>query len=203
LVDPDRLRDVVVGARVEGGHLLALVADRGEHDHGCRAPGAQLAHDVGAGPVREHEVDDQRVRRSHRRRRERRLGGLGGLHLVAGAAQGALPLAQDLPLVVDDQDPRAAHSSPAAGSSTTNVAPWPGRDSAQTRASFASAKPRAIASPSPAPRTPSSPRWNGSKIRSRSAAARPGPWSTTRTSTRVAVSASCTRTGSGSGEYLS
>ena len=38
LVDPDRLRDVVVGARVEGGDLLALLADGREHDHRRGAP---------------------------------------------------------------------------------------------------------------------------------------------------------------------
>ena len=64
----DRLGDVVVGAGVERGDLLALLADRREEDHGHRAPCAQLAADVDAGAVGKDEVEDHRVRRSQRRR---------------------------------------------------------------------------------------------------------------------------------------
>jgi len=42
----------------------------------------------------------------------------------------------------------------ASGNASTNVAPCPSRSSAQTRPPFASANPRAIASPSPAPPAP-------------------------------------------------
>src|SRR5262249_42358833 len=63
-----------------------------------------------------------------------------------------------------------------AGSTTTNVAPCPGFDSAQMRPPFASVKPLAIASPRPAPRVLSpATRWKGSKIRSRSSSGIPGP----------------------------
>ena len=174
LVDADRLRHVVVGAGVERRDLLPLLADRREHDHRCRAPGAQLTADVDAGPVGQHEIEDHRLGRPHRRRGERRLRRVGRLDLVAGAAQARPQRAQDLLLVVDDEDARRRSAGTSAGATTgsasTNVAPCPSRDSAQTRPPFASAKPRAIASPSPAPR-PSplrAPRWKGSKIRSRS-----------------------------------
>ncbi len=117
-----------------------------------------------------------------RRRAQRLLRGGRRRDLVAGAAQVRLQGAQELRLVVDDEDALAAHAGTSAGSSTagrasTNDAPWPPRDSTQTRPSFASAKPRAIASPSPAPRWSGRPatRWNGSKIRSRSSSGIPGP----------------------------
>ena len=82
------------------------------------------------------------------------FGGLGGVDVEAGAAQRRAERAQDLRLVVDDED-ALLHAGSSAGTSTTgsasaNVAPCPGRDSAQTRPPFAAAKPRAIASPSPA-----------------------------------------------------
>src|SRR5579859_258555 len=52
LVDSDRLRDVVVGPRVECRDLLVLVADGREDDQRRRAPSAQLPGDVGSGAVR-------------------------------------------------------------------------------------------------------------------------------------------------------
>ena len=111
--------------------------------------------DLRPGPVRQDEVEDHRLRRPHRRRRERRLGGLGRLDLVAGAAQ-ARPSARRIccsSSTTSTRGPLTPDLAPAPqGSASTNVAPWPARDSAQTRPPFASAKPRAIASPSPAPR---------------------------------------------------
>ena len=83
--------------------------------------------------------------------------------------------------LVHDEHTCLAHArtTPAAkgasGSASTNVAPWPRLDSAQTRPLLASAKPRAMASPRPAPRAaPSEPRWNASKICSSSSSAIPG-----------------------------
>ena len=95
---------------------------------------------------------------SQRRGGERALGGVGGVDLVAGAAQARAQRAQDLLLVVDDEDAGArSHAPPATGSRrrrqrrATKVAPCSARDSTQMRPPLASAKPRAIASPSPAP----------------------------------------------------
>src|SRR6266496_816189 len=42
----ERLRQVVVGPRLEPEHAIGLLAERGEHDDGHRAPGAQLATDL-------------------------------------------------------------------------------------------------------------------------------------------------------------
>ena len=96
---------------------------------------------------------DALIERLARRRR--------GVDGVAGAAELELQRAQDLRLVVDDEDARAAHASTSAGSATagsarTNVAPPPGAASTQRRPPLRSTKPRAIASPSPEPRSPSS-----------------------------------------------
>ena len=69
-----------------------------------------------------------------------------------------LQRAQDLRLVVDDEDARLSRErrpSAAAGSARTNVAPVPGSAcSSQTRPPLAWANPRAIASPRPLPGRP-------------------------------------------------
>ena len=117
----DRLRHVVVGAGVQRRDLLVLVADRREDDHRRRAPGAQLAAHLGAGSVREMRSRITAAGGRIGRRRERSRGGLGGLDVVSGGAQARPQRAQDLTLVVHDEDARARRSpdrlarSPMAG----------------------------------------------------------------------------------------
>ena len=158
LVDPERLRHVVVGAGVERRHLLTLLADGGEDQDRDARPGPKLATHLHPAPVGQHEVEDHRLRRLHRRGGQRLLGRRGGDDLVAGAPQGRLERPQDLRLVVDDENPgRALTPAPsdgvgATGSASANDAPCPATDSTQTRPAFASTNPRAIARPSPAPR---------------------------------------------------
>src|SRR5439155_26459215 len=188
----ERLRHVVVRAGVERGDLLGLVADDGEDDDRRRAPRAQLARDVGAARVRQHEVEDHRVGRTHRRQRQRLLPRRRRVDLVAGAAQARLERAEDLRLVVDDEDTRHARSA------STKCPPSPFSD--QTRAPFTSAKPRAIASPRPAPRVSPSPRRKGSKTASRSTAATPGPASSTWSRSSPPRGPTRTRTGASDGE---
>ena len=157
LVDAERLRDVVVRAGVERGDLLALLADGREDEDRDARPRPQLAADVDPAPVGEDEVEDDRLGRANGGGRQRRLGGRGRVDLVAGAAEGRLERAQDLRLVVDDEDARPArHAATGSGGSATgrasaNEAPCPGCDSAQTRPPFASANPRAMARPRPVP----------------------------------------------------
>src|SRR5581483_3618519 len=173
LVDAERLRHVVVGAGVERCDLVLLVVDDRQDDDRHRAPAAQLARDVGAASIRENEVEDHGVRRTHGGARQRLLARRGRVDVVARSAQARLERAQDLRLVVDDEDARHAGTGAptAAGSSTTKCAP-PSAGSARSVPPFASTKPRAIARPRPAP--PCSPSaWNGSKMRSRSAIAGP------------------------------
>ncbi len=156
LVDAERLRHVVVRARVERSDLLVLLTDGGEDDHRRVAPRAQLARDLGSVPVREDEVDDHGLRRV-RGRRGQRVGRVGcRVDRVPGAAERRSERPQDLRLVVDDEDALARHTAISTGASTTGsasakVAPCSGRDSAHTRPPFAAANPRAIARPSPAP----------------------------------------------------
>ena len=91
----------------------------------------------------------------HRGRVERLLAAAGGDRLVAGVAEDHLQRAQDLRLVVADEDPRRRRSrarSPAAPSKeTTKAEPWPGSDSTAISPPLASTKPLAIASPRPEP----------------------------------------------------
>src|SRR5581483_959353 len=107
LLDAEGLRHVVVGARVERGHLLALVADDRKNDDGDAAPRAQLAADVGAASVRQDEIENDGVGWRERRRCQRALGRVGSVDVVARAAKARLQRAQDVRLVIDDEDATA------------------------------------------------------------------------------------------------
>ena len=71
LVHAERLRHVVVGARVEAADLVGLLRARGEHDDGHERVDAPelLAHGV-AVHVGEHQVEDDRVGRLAPRERD-------------------------------------------------------------------------------------------------------------------------------------
>ena len=196
LVDPEWLRHVVVGARVQGSDLLLLVADRREDEHRRIRPAAQLAANIHSASVREHEIEDDAVRRAHCGAGQGLLCGGRDVDLVAGSLEARPKRPQDLRFVVDHEDARTAHLASAvrsaiAGSSSTKVDPaLPGDPgSTQTRPPFASANPRAIARPRPLPRPTPDPRSNASKIRSRSVSATPGPRSRTRTMARPEAAA--------------
>src|SRR5262249_39533423 len=180
---------------------------RRENDHRRRTPFAQLAGHLGPGPIRQHEIEDQRVRRTQPGRRQRSLDVLSRVNLVAGRSQTGPQRAQDLRFVVDHQHPLPVHaptSTGTSGSASTKVAPCPSCDSTQIRPPLASANPCAIARPKPAPRpSATEPRWNGEKIRSRSTVATPGPRSITRNNTSAEVEATRTCTRSADDEYLS
>ncbi len=64
LADRERLGHVVVGAGVERGDLLVLVADGRDEDDRRLAPRPELAADLGAGAVRQQQVEHDRVRRT-------------------------------------------------------------------------------------------------------------------------------------------
>src|SRR4029450_14159732 len=112
--------------------------------------GSELAADVRAAAVGEQQVENHRLRRSHRRLRQRVGGRFSRLDRIARGAQLELQGAQNLRLIVDDQDPGALHEaawtgSSAAGSASAKVAPFPTSDSTQMRPPFSCTKPRAIA----------------------------------------------------------
>ena len=95
---------------IEGGDLLALVADcRQDEDRNLR-PGAKVTTDLDAALVREHEVENDGLGSAHSGRGERGLAGFGGIDVVARAAKRRLQRSDDLRLVVDDEDARPAHT---------------------------------------------------------------------------------------------
>ena len=120
------------------------------------SPAPQLPADIRAGAVGEDEIEDHRVGRTHRRRGERRSPRCrpsrrrsrrraGSCATRAGSAvrrRHQHPLARSRPPRHGGYGRQREHEGRAL----------PGRDSAQTRPPFASAKPRAIARPRPAPR---------------------------------------------------
>src|SRR5262245_61701761 len=181
LVHPERLRHVVVGAGVEGRDLPALLLPHREDDDRDRGPAAQAADHLDAVDPGQAEVEHDEVGVLARRDGECRLAARRELHVVAARTQVRPERAQDLRLVVDDEDAR--HS--AARSRVTIVSPPPGVLSTSISPPIASTNPFATARPSPTPssglESPSC--WNGMNSRSTSAAGTPGPWSTTRTST--------------------
>src|SRR5207248_2828750 len=206
LLDPERLRHVVVGAGVERGNLLGLVADHGQDDHRSATPGAQLTADRGAAAVREDEIEHDGVGRIRGERGERGLGRLGSLDLVSRTPEAGPQGAQDLRLVVDDEDALAAHARTGARRSASGRerTRWPpaGSSCAQSRPPFASAKPRAIASPRPEP-CPAAPRRKGRNSASRCSSGRPAPESTTWMRSSVAPGSGRRSTREPGGEYLS
>ena len=61
LARAERLDDVVVGAELEAQHAVGLVAAGGEHDHRHALAVAQLAQQVEARAVGEHDVEEHEV----------------------------------------------------------------------------------------------------------------------------------------------
>src|SRR5262249_23539240 len=119
-------------------------------------PFPQLPRDVRTPSVGEDEIEDHELRRTQSRRRQRFAGRCGRLDVVSGAAKIRHQRPSELRLVVDNQNAFAAQTRTSTGTSTpgresANVAPGPAPAPTQTRPPFASAKPRAIARPSPAP----------------------------------------------------
>jgi hypothetical protein len=110
LAEPERLRDVVVGAGAEAQHdVHLLVARRQHHDRQRRRaapqPPADLdAVDVGEAQVEQHEVGPRRVDG------DQRVGTAGTAHdVVAALAQHQLQRSADRLVVLDDQQVRRRH----------------------------------------------------------------------------------------------
>jgi hypothetical protein len=75
LADPEGLREVVVGARIEGLDLVRFPASGRDDDDGNRRPAADLAGEVDAVAVGEPEVEEDDLRALRRDRGERLLRG--------------------------------------------------------------------------------------------------------------------------------
>src|SRR5262249_38148023 len=107
LVDGERLGDVVVGARVEGVHLVLAPGPAGQHDDRHLGPAAQPVDDLDAVDVRQAEVEDDQVGRAVLGLPQR-AGPVGGhRHLEPAGRQVDPQRPHDLRLRVDD--PRPGH----------------------------------------------------------------------------------------------
>ena len=112
LREPERLRHVVVGARIEAEHHVDLVAASGDDDDGGRrsprsdAPAEVDAVGVGEAEVHQREVGALAVGRDVRGGR-----GRDPCDAVALGGQRVLQAAPDGLVVLHDQDVRCGHGS--------------------------------------------------------------------------------------------
>ena len=100
------LDHVVVGAGAEAADALVDGAHGGQHDRGgLHAGGAHGFQQREAVEVGEHPVEHQRVEAAGERVHQPLAAGGGGLHGVAGLAQGLGEIVLGVVVVLDDQDP--------------------------------------------------------------------------------------------------
>ena len=120
LVHAERLGDVVVGAGVEGGHLVGLaLADR-QHDDRDVRPTAQAADDLDAVDAGEADVEHDDVGMLLGREHQRLFAGRRQHHLVVARLQVGRHGPQDLRLVVDHQHPCHDTSAPSPPAGLTH-----------------------------------------------------------------------------------
>ena len=101
LLERERLRQVVVRARVEPVDPVADGIARGQQQDGHAVPlAAEPARDVEPVVAGHHHVEDDGVRRPLRDRRERSVAVGGELHVVAGELEGALERLPDRAIVI-------------------------------------------------------------------------------------------------------
>src|SRR3954454_12843327 len=135
LAGAERLDDVVVGAELEPDHSVGLLAAGGQHDDRHLRLAPDLAADVVAGPVGEHEVEQDEVGADGRRLLESGGGGAGDLEMEALAREGLGEGLRDGRLVLDQEDrpPAGCHVHIVGGHRSfprpTDAAPagWGGR----------------------------------------------------------------------------
>jgi hypothetical protein len=102
-----RLGHIVVRARIQRLHLVSAVGPAGQNDDRCRGPAPEPSDDLHPIQIRQPKVEDDQIRRVTPSDLKR-LGARGRrVHLITAYPQVDLQRAQDLRLVVDDQD--AAH----------------------------------------------------------------------------------------------
>jgi hypothetical protein len=104
LVHPERLRDVVVGAGVEGGDLVGLGVANGQDDDRDPAPAADALDDLDAADAGKAEVDDDDVRRVTGSKFESFFTRLDEVDVEAAGPKVHFDGAPDLEFVVDDED---------------------------------------------------------------------------------------------------
>jgi hypothetical protein len=112
------LAHVIVGAGIERGDLVPLLAAGGEDDDRHCRPFAQPADHREAVHVRQAEVDDDDLRLARGGFDEARGAGLGLEETVALTGEGGAQKAADLGLVLDEDDDGLRHRrAPAAAGS--------------------------------------------------------------------------------------
>src|SRR4051794_28308391 len=104
LAGAERLDDVVVGAELEPDHAVGLLAAGGQHDDRHLRLAPDLAADVVARAVGEHEVEQDEVGADGRRLLESGGGGAGDLEMEALAREGLGEGLRDGRLVLDQED---------------------------------------------------------------------------------------------------
>ena len=107
LVDPERLRHVIVRTEVERAHLVSLAAARGEHDDGRPRTLADVTDDLEPIPVRQVDVENDEVGGTAVVARLRLARRLRGLDLEPVPAKVRPKRAHHGRLVVHDEQPRA------------------------------------------------------------------------------------------------
>jgi hypothetical protein len=105
LLDVEGLGDVVVGAGVEGGDLGSLLLADGEDEDGSGGDGADLAAELDAAHLGHGEVGDDEVGLPLAEEDEAVKTVGGGADVVALGAEDGLEGAEDLRLVVDEEEP--------------------------------------------------------------------------------------------------
>jgi len=104
LLNVERFGYIIVGAGVEGGDLGSFLLADGEDDDGGVGDGADLAAELDAAHLGHGEVGDDEVGLPLAEEDEAVETVGGGADVVALGAEGGLEGAEDLGLVVDEQD---------------------------------------------------------------------------------------------------
>jgi hypothetical protein len=148
------LAHIVVGADLQAEQAVHLVGARGDHDHRHVAEAAQLAADLHAVAVRQHQVQQHQVRPQRAYRLHRAGAVVDPVVAVAGRLQVLAEHRGQARLVLHDQHPAGvvhAHGVSRSGRCTVMRSPPSGEGVASMRPPCASTMLRPIASPSPLP----------------------------------------------------
>src|SRR2546425_5951699 len=208
LLPAEGLLQVIVGTEVEQLRALLRSALAGEHEN-RRLPGrAYPSADLVARESRQLAVEDHEVGRVFGVTPQRGLAVVRGDNLIALLTEEGRDHADELAIVVDDEDvaQRVADGVPARASGRVNAktAPPPAASSSQRSPPCPSTTRRAAKRPTPDPGTSScaTPRAYGSKMRARSCGGTPGPSSCTRTMARSSARSMRTAIRVPSGAYF-
>ena len=100
------LRQVIIGAFVQRHDFIAFVVAHRQHDDGHAGPFAQPRADFKAVHVRQTQIEDDHIRRIGGGQRQALFAATGRRHLKVPFGQDGFQRAQNLRLVVDDQNVR-------------------------------------------------------------------------------------------------